>query len=63
MKKRHTLSYSRHMGGSVGMKQMIGYTCFMIAIGMLLMMFIEHAIIAFIVAVILLVVGFNLFCG
>lgn len=44
------------------MRQMMGYTCFMIAIGMLLMMFIEHAVIAFIITLILLAVGFILFC-
>lgn len=44
------------------MNKIIGFTCIMIAIGMLLMMFIEHTLVAFILVILLLIVGYNLFC-
>lgn len=45
------------------LKRIIGYTCFMIAVGMLFMMFIDQAVIAFLITLLLLIVGFQLFCG
>lgn len=44
-------------------EKIIGYSCFMIAVGMFIMLFIDQHFIAVIFIAILLLVGYNLFCG
>jgi hypothetical protein len=44
------------------MKKILGFSCFMIAAGMFIMLFIENVLVAIIVIGILLLVGYNLFC-
>ncbi len=44
------------------MKRMLGFSCFMIAVGMFIMLFLENVFIAIIIIGILLLVGYNLFC-
>ena len=44
------------------MKKMLGFACFMIAVGMFIMLFVENVFVAVIIIGILLLVGYNLFC-
>lgn len=44
------------------MKRMLGFSCFMIAVGMFIMFFLDNVFIAIIIIGILLLVGYNLFC-
>lgn len=47
---------------SVYVKKMIGFGCFMIAVGMFIMLFLDNNFVAIIFIAILLLVGYNLFC-
>lgn len=44
------------------MRKMLGFGCFMIAVGMFIMLFIDYIFVAIIFIGILLLVGYNLFC-
>ena len=44
------------------MKKILGFGCFMIAVGMFIMLFLENVFVAVIIIGILLLVGYNLFC-
>lgn len=46
----------------LSVKKIIGFSCFMIAVGMFIMLFIENVFVAIILIGILLLVGYNLFC-
>ena len=45
-----------------GMKRVIGFGCFFVAVGMILSLFIESCVCFFVIVAGLLIVGFNLFC-
>ncbi len=44
------------------MKKILGFGCFMIAVGMFIMLFLDNVFVAVIIIGILLLVGYNLFC-
>jgi len=44
------------------MKRMIGFILFWIAIGMIIMMFIQNMFMGVLIVAILLLLGYNLFC-
>ncbi|MCH5268275.1 MAG: hypothetical protein J1E62_08030 [Lachnospiraceae bacterium] len=45
------------------MRHMIGFILFWIAIGMTIMLFIENGVIALLIIILCLVLGYNLFCS
>lgn len=44
------------------MRQMIGFILFWIAIGMTIMFFIDNGVIALLIILLCLILGYNLFC-
>lgn len=44
------------------MNKILGFGCFMIAVGMFIMLFLDNVFVAVIIIGILLLVGYNLFC-
>lgn len=44
------------------MKKILGFGCFMIAVGMFIKLFLDNVFVAVIIIGILLLVGYNLFC-
>lgn len=44
------------------MTQVIGFACFFIAVGITIMMFLPSKLCGGVVAVLLVIIGFNLFC-
>lgn len=44
------------------MKRMIGFILFWIAVGMLIMLFVNDVLVGSIIIAILLLIGYNLFC-
>lgn len=45
------------------MQRMIGFILFWIAIGMTIMLFINNGVIALLIIILCLVLGYSLFCG
>ncbi len=43
-------------------RRTIGYSLFLIAIGMLMMMFISNILIGVVIIILLLILGYNLYC-
>ncbi|MFR7992398.1 MAG: hypothetical protein ACLU61_05590 [Lachnospiraceae bacterium] len=44
------------------MRRVMGFACFWLACGMMIMLFMENIFIAVLIIIILLLVGYNLFC-
>ncbi|MBR1391299.1 MAG: hypothetical protein IJ567_07650 [Lachnospiraceae bacterium] len=45
------------------MKRLCGYTLFMIGIGILVMLILPNDVLGVIISIVLLIVGYNLFCS
>ncbi|HKM20439.1 MAG TPA: hypothetical protein VJZ01_00140 [Lachnospiraceae bacterium] len=43
-------------------RRTLGYSLFLIAVGMMIMMFIPNAFIGIIIVILLLILGYNLYC-
>lgn len=46
----------------IEMKRMLGFIFFWIAVGMIIMLFLEDFVIQILIIIILLLLGYNLFC-